>query len=172
MKKIIAAFAMLLIVGWGTALAAIPDSSGVITGCYGKQGALRLINTEAGQFCANNETRIQWNQEGPIGATGPQGEAGPAGSQETVRRDSTFQVTTDRIQTQVLGQQMCEPSEVVVGGGFAIRDSNGPEFAVSNFFVMTDRPVTIGGLDGWEIGVVFNFLPRPMNVHVYAICTS
>jgi hypothetical protein len=61
---------------WGTALAAIPDASGVIHGCYKpSDGKLRVIDTEAGKTCASEETALVWNQ------TGPQGSVGPSGSQ-------------------------------------------------------------------------------------------
>jgi Collagen triple helix repeat (20 copies) len=88
-------------------LAAIPDSSGVIHGCYQKNsGQLRLIDTEpsppmranrdddddddddrgnrAGE-CRRSEIAISWNQTGPAGPAGPPGpkgdtgERGPAG---------------------------------------------------------------------------------------------
>jgi hypothetical protein len=69
----------------GVAVASIPSSTGVITGCYAtKDGALRLIDAEAGQPCGNKEQLITWNQMGPAGPQGPQGEPsaqGPVGSQ-------------------------------------------------------------------------------------------
>jgi hypothetical protein len=67
----------------GIAYAAIPDSSGVIHGCYStKSGALRVIDSTA--KCANGELALNWSQKGPKGdpgAAGPQGPAGPAGAQ-------------------------------------------------------------------------------------------
>jgi hypothetical protein len=64
----------------GAAVASIPASTGVITGCYAtKDGALRLIDAEAGQPCDNKEQPITWNQTGPQGATGPTGPQGPQG---------------------------------------------------------------------------------------------
>lgn len=80
------------------ASAEIPSSSdGVIHGCYQRPGllanpgALRVVDTEAGQRCRSNETALSWRQigetgpagpagpQGPAGAAGPQGEEGPAG---------------------------------------------------------------------------------------------
>ena len=67
--------------GAGLALGAIPDTTGVIHGCYlNKIGTLRVIDTDAGQKCASFETPIQWNQTGPVGPTGPQGSTGPHGA--------------------------------------------------------------------------------------------
>jgi hypothetical protein len=67
----------------GVAYAAIPDSAGVIHGCYAtKSGALRVIDTSA--KCANGELALNWSQQGPkgdSGAVGPAGAAGPQGPQ-------------------------------------------------------------------------------------------
>jgi len=77
----LALVAVLALVGAGIGYAAIPDSSGVIHGCYStKTGALRVIDSSA--KCANAEIALNWNQQGPKGdpgATGPQGAVGPAG---------------------------------------------------------------------------------------------
>jgi hypothetical protein len=56
----------------GIVYASIPDSNGVIHGCYAnKGGGLRVIDTGTGQSChANKETMLSWNQSGPTGATG------------------------------------------------------------------------------------------------------
>ena len=80
-KKVVAAVVAVGAIAVGTAaFAAIPDS-GVIHGCYKKnapsQGSLRVI--DSGQSCSNNETPLNWNQQGPQGPMGPQGPAGPAG---------------------------------------------------------------------------------------------
>src|SRR6266566_365655 len=70
----------------GAAFAAIPDSSGVVHGCYQKNvGNLRVIDPSAGASCRPSEIAISWSQTGPqgpkgdTGATGPAGPAGPAG---------------------------------------------------------------------------------------------
>jgi len=89
---VLAAVAVMAVAA-GVAYATIPDSGGVIHGCYlNKIGTLRVIDPSAGQKCAGFETPIQWNQTGPqgatgsagpkgdTGATGPQGPAGPTGA--------------------------------------------------------------------------------------------
>lgn len=69
----------LVVVGSTAALASIPDSSGLIHGCYKEStGQLRIIDT-ATDSCANNELAIQWNQTGPQGPAGPKGDPGPQG---------------------------------------------------------------------------------------------
>jgi hypothetical protein len=62
----------------GIAYASIPDSGGVIHGCYAnKDGSLRVIDTGSGGACdAKKETALNWNQKGPTGARGPTGPAG------------------------------------------------------------------------------------------------
>jgi hypothetical protein len=63
--------------------AAIPDSNGVINGCYQKNvGNLRVIDPSAGDSCRPSEIAISWSQtgpQGPPGATGPAGPVGPTG---------------------------------------------------------------------------------------------
>jgi hypothetical protein len=61
----------------GAADATIPNSGGVIHGCYQtKQGTLRVIDTQAGGACSNDETELNWNQTGPPGPPGPKGDPG------------------------------------------------------------------------------------------------
>ena len=68
--------------GGAVTFAAIPDSGGVIHGCYQKNvGNLRLIEPSAGDSCRPSEVGIDWSQTGPKGAPGPQGPPGPQGAQ-------------------------------------------------------------------------------------------
>ena len=86
------------VAGSGVAFAAsssIPDATGVIHGCYlTNTGALRVINTDAGQSCKSNELALQWSQTGPpgpkgdTGATGPEGPKGDTGATGAVGPDS------------------------------------------------------------------------------------
>jgi hypothetical protein len=60
--------------------AAIPDSNGVINGCYQKDvGNLRVIDSSAGDSCRPSETAISWSQTGPQGPAGPAGQPGSKG---------------------------------------------------------------------------------------------
>jgi hypothetical protein len=85
---IVAVLALCISLG-GVAWATIPDSSGVIHGCYiPRVGVLRVIDTEANpaEKCVTKlgEVPLNWNQTGPQGQkgdTGPQGPAGPQGPQ-------------------------------------------------------------------------------------------
>ena len=79
---VIAGILIAAIGGAGLAAGAIPDSGGVIHGCYlNKIGTLRVIDSAAGGQCSSLETAIQWNQTGPQGPVGSQGPAGPQGAQ-------------------------------------------------------------------------------------------
>jgi hypothetical protein len=73
--------AILALAGAGIAFATIPDSAGVVHGCYSaKNGALRVIDSTA--KCASGELPLNWNQQGPkgdAGPIGPQGAVGPKG---------------------------------------------------------------------------------------------
>jgi hypothetical protein len=62
---VIAIVALLVAVG-GVAVAAIPDSNGVIHGCYrAGNGDLRVVDPSAS--CRKNERALSWNQQGPSG---------------------------------------------------------------------------------------------------------
>jgi Collagen triple helix repeat (20 copies) len=89
------ASALILVAGGGAAYAAsasIPDSAGVIHGCYkpisnGSVSTLGVIDTALpGGTCPKGETALSWNQTGPqgpagpVGATGATGLTGPAGA--------------------------------------------------------------------------------------------
>ena len=57
----------------GVAYATIPDSNGVIQGCYGKSGgSLRVIDSAVAE-CKSNETPLAWNVQGPPGEQGDPG---------------------------------------------------------------------------------------------------
>ena len=107
-----------LIVAAGTvALASIPDSAGVIHGCYkSATGALRVIDT-ATQECRASETPISWNQVGPAGATGPQGPQGPSG----VARIQVVNVATaEDTSTYKTITANCPAGTKVVSGGAGV----------------------------------------------------
>jgi hypothetical protein len=65
------------------ASAAIP-TGGVITGCYGEKGRLRVIDPSVAE-CKRGETLLTWyvqgarGPQGPPGPTGPRGATGPTG---------------------------------------------------------------------------------------------
>ena len=94
---------ILVLLAGGVAVASIPDSHGVIHGCYQASGQgdnrgnggdgrhnsqgndgngngfLRIIDTAVDR-CATGEIAISWNQTGPPGPAGPQGPKGDTGA--------------------------------------------------------------------------------------------
>jgi hypothetical protein len=75
---VVTAGAVLAVVG--IVHATIPDSGGVLHGCYANNnGSLRIVDNPA--TCKNNETAVSWSQTGPQGAQGPQGTQGIQGPQ-------------------------------------------------------------------------------------------
>ena len=89
-RTIAAGVVLFLLGGTLAAVAAIPDSqSGEITGCYANSdGALRIIDAEAGETCREDETEISWGRgaPGPPGPPGQDGSTGPSGPQGTITR--------------------------------------------------------------------------------------
>jgi hypothetical protein len=76
---LVGALGVLLGIG-AIASAAIPDSNGVIHGCYQNiKGTLRVV--ESPSDCQISETALNWSQQGPTGQTGPTGPTGPQGEQ-------------------------------------------------------------------------------------------
>ena len=72
-----------VMLGASIALATIPDSSGVIHGCYTKStGTIRVIDNSVTN-CKSGETSLQWNVQGRQGPQGLPGAQGPAGAQGT-----------------------------------------------------------------------------------------
>lgn len=66
----------------GISLASIPDSSGIIHGCYKSGGTahpLKVIDNSVTAKCPSGYTALSWNKAGPQGPAGPQGAAGPQG---------------------------------------------------------------------------------------------
>ena len=63
----------------GVAYASIPDSSGVIHGCYQKNnGQLRVIDTDKGQTCNASENQLTWAGQPPaVRATNLTGQSIP-----------------------------------------------------------------------------------------------
>lgn len=81
-----AALATATITAAGMAAASIPDSAGVVHGCYkvakGSTYPLKVVDTAKHPSCPTGYTALNWNQTGPQGApgaAGPQGAPGPQG---------------------------------------------------------------------------------------------
>jgi Collagen triple helix repeat (20 copies) len=64
----------------GIAYASIPDSKGVIHGCYRKTTGQLIVIDSSGKGCEEGWTPLNWSQTGPTGAKGPTGATGPTGA--------------------------------------------------------------------------------------------
>lgn len=80
-RKFVLTGAVVLVLGI-IAFASIPDSNGVVHGCYKKSGGtLRVIDDATSQCDPRAEIPLIWNQTGPQGPQGPAGPQGPQGLQ-------------------------------------------------------------------------------------------
>ena len=152
-----------LLVGGGAALATIPGSGGVISGCYAKRdGSLRVIDTPTAS-CKSGEAGLTWNQagqqgpkgdagpqgpkgdQGLQGPAGPQGDPGPAGPQGPPGPTPTNGlVISDTVWVPAfehgVASVSCPPGWEIVSGGF--RKSSG--FRVDSNLPITQPP-------GWNV---------------------
>jgi hypothetical protein len=119
----------------GVAHADIPGAGGVYTGCYTRSnGALRVIDFEAGQRCRSTELTVTWNRTGQPGPAGPQGPQGPQGLQGETGPAGTVDI-------------------IEVPGPFAFAPAGGE--ATSTAVCPADHPKAISG--GFRLG--FNAFP-------------
>ena len=67
----------------GVAFASVPDSTGVIHGCFagGTPHSLQVIDTAKVSSCPSGTVALNWNQTGPRGPQGVQGQVGSQGPQ-------------------------------------------------------------------------------------------
>ena len=116
--------------------AAIPDTNGVIHGCYNKtDGTLQVVDSAS--QCKKSETALDWAQTGPAGPQGPQGlqgiqglpgpqgldglrgpegapgQSGPIAGLERVQADTPL----DDVATKT-ARAFCPPGKKVIGGGY------------------------------------------------------
>jgi hypothetical protein len=52
---------VLVLAGGALAWASIPDSRGIVHGCYTSNGTLRVVDSDAGQACKSNEKSLDWS---------------------------------------------------------------------------------------------------------------
>lgn len=78
--SLMVAVLIVLAVGVGSAIAAIPNADGKFYACrVTKTGVVRVINYPKVSTCPPGQKLISWNAVGPQGAAGPQGPAGAQG---------------------------------------------------------------------------------------------
>jgi hypothetical protein len=157
-----------LVLGATYAYASIPDSGGVIHGCFNNNnGQLRVFDTGATKPgpCSQAESALDWNQTGPQGAQGiqgpqgPQGIQGPKGDPATIDNLKTFVVSKDfPIGTFDIqdGTVTCPTGSVITGGSYWFGDGDVP----------THQP---DGNNGFFVSASSGFFD-PDHFTVFAIC--
>ena len=122
--SLLVAVLIVLAVGVGSAIAAIPNANGKYYACrVTKTGVVRLINCPKVNTCPQGQKLISWNAQGltgPTGASGPQGLQGPAGPAGITKITLTSSVSS--LQSISAGASTfidfdC-PVGKVAGGGF------------------------------------------------------
>jgi hypothetical protein len=112
MRRVVAISVIgLVIFGSGMAIASIPDSQGVIHGCYKlnnpAKGSVLVVDTEAGQSCPNGYAALDWSQ------TGPQGPAGGPGVTDARIEVSSFSDPAGILWSHT---HSCQSGSVINGG--------------------------------------------------------
>lgn len=153
------------LVGGAVAYATIPDSSGVIHGCYQKSSRkLRLIDTDTGARCRPAEVAISWNQVGPqgkLGPTGPQGPSGPIGPQgPTGPQGPSGAATTYNYRLGLIipgtsvARAFCLAGEKVTGGGGFSTGPSASSAGLTQNYPISDATGTIAfgtTAIGWQM---------------------
>jgi hypothetical protein len=118
------AVVLALSVGIGVSSGAIPSGGGKIYGCFAKSGgAVRVIDKAKQQKCKSNEQKLNWNQQGqkgdtgPQGAKGPKGDPGPTGNAAALKARAVRESTTIAAGDTFRFDIRCAPGEVASGGG-------------------------------------------------------
>jgi hypothetical protein len=158
-RRLIIGIAILAVLAiGGIAYASIPDSKGVIHGCYQKvNGQLRVIDTDAGGKCLASELPVNWSQSGPTGATGATGATGPTGQQgppgpsptlSVYEADGPF-VTIPAGGVRGISADCSSTGDLATGGGFnvgsalvviaSIRNSN----TTKSWLVIVSNPTNL-----------------------------
>jgi hypothetical protein len=96
------------------AYASIPDSSGLIRGCYTNQTfngvhAIGVLDTATNPTCPKNTTAISWNQQGPPGTSGI----------ELVTRSTHVDGVIGAGTFQTIGPLYCPSGKHAINGGLA-----------------------------------------------------
>ncbi len=147
--------AAVLALAGGIAYAAIPDSSGVIHGCFKTgSGDLRVIDPST-TSCLPSETAISWNQ------MGPQGPPGVSGYEEKTHQVFVSAGAFTNVSVS------CSAGKKVLGGGFDIETPDDVK-------VFSSEPSDGSGNiidNGWNV-FVHNAGSVTRQATVTAICAS
>lgn len=145
------------------------EAQTTLYGCYVKNSGtvyrIKVPNTPS--KCSGNATEFSWNMEGqpgPVGPQGPQGPAGPSGYKGMVERG--VYKTLGPGET-LLWASMCQPGEIITGGGYTVA------MGATDVQAFTNGPIFINdGPDsqyGWRVHIK-NTSANSQNVLAQALC--
>jgi hypothetical protein len=148
-----------LALGSGLAWATIPDSNGVVHGCYKNVGgALRVIDPGGGGSCHAGETAFDW-----------------AGVPDVVIRSNTQNVDPAEASTFSV---LCHSGEHATGGGyrlfpgFQVAETLPLMTAQGSIPIFSGHPEPQDGdtPDGWKVIAALNRDTSPHDVTVWVVC--
>ena len=147
-----------VVLGASVAVASVPSANGTISGCRTvATGALRVIDTDAGQQCRTGERLLTWNQQGPAGTNGTNGTNGTSGTNGVsgyVRMHSTFVIAANSSHTEEL---LCPTgTRPLGGGGHAGNVFDDKGLANISHAYIAESDVNDGG-NGWAVTAVNTF---------------
>jgi hypothetical protein len=152
----------------GVSAASVPDSGGVIHGCYNaKLTTVRVIDPALGQSCQTRlgEAPLDWNQQGPPGATGPQGPPGAAaGVKSTDFQDRAVSLLIEPGERSFTIE--CLDGYVAVSGGFRTSGAASPVRVVTS--MPANNYSTAQG--AWTVVAVNTHPTDAQQFAAYAIC--
>jgi hypothetical protein len=130
MKKLLVGVVLgAILASAGIAVASIPDSSGVIHGCYKNTGNVKelIVIDDAAQNCPSGYVALNWNQEGPSGPTGP------------TAPTATYGVRANALATNTAGYSnpvvaMCVQGDFATGGSYLIAPGSDGDLALIHPF--------------------------------------
>lgn len=94
-RRVVVLVPVLFALAGGIAYASIPDSSGVIHGCYNKSsGTLNVIDSSLTKSCPSGYLPLNWSQSGPTGPRGPSDAYLASDPGESIGFDTTILSTT------------------------------------------------------------------------------
>jgi len=157
----------------GLAVAAIPDSKGVIHSCYAKSdGALRVVS---GKKCQAGEKKLSWNKQGAPGKAGA--------TNVKIRRGSVVMhyppcayIATNVYDCNAPGNDgtaPCNGGERATGGGYA-QPSDGVSVTISE----SKPSPTSGTPTGWTVATFSTSTSSTSSTHadtvvpIYAVCAA
>jgi hypothetical protein len=155
-----------------------------VSACTTKSHGVRVLGHKV--KCHKGEKKFTWNIRGPQGvkgpagargvkgdrgATGATGARGPSGKPGNVHQvAATTRVTSAPTDTTITATAVCNPGELVVGGGYRLTDTDSGK----RDYVQASAPYTdVNGVQGWTVDIIPAASPNTQHgVTAWALCTS